>query len=80
VYAVMRSTRKTPRHSGRKAKKWSGNRSNSPDRSDEQEQETRHYLVQSAGPLPPKFLLKNDGMIVQACGNARVTGKPDVIL
>jgi hypothetical protein len=27
----MRSTRKTPRHSGRKAKKWSKNRSNSLD-------------------------------------------------
>jgi hypothetical protein len=34
----------------------------------------------SEGALLPKFLPKNGGMIVQVCGNARVTRNPSPIL
>src|ERR1700720_214101 len=51
VFAVMRSTRKTPRHSGRKAKKWSENRSNSLDERPEEISSTLRKALAMQDPV-----------------------------
>ncbi|PYX22581.1 MAG: hypothetical protein DMG82_14320 [Acidobacteria bacterium] len=60
----MLLTRKTPRHSGRKAKKWSQNRSNSLDRSDEEGVQLRLRLKEQECNIPIIF--------ITALGDARM--------